>query len=155
MDRTFIVASIAIVGSIGLSIALAMLDLGAAHGGLGSGMRVAGAVACAAGAGLRYWSILSLGEYFTIGVRATPDQVLVSRGPYRVLRHPLYLGLLLLTSGVALFVANPAALGVTLLAVTVTLRARVLVEERLMTSVIGERYTTWRNARFLLVPRVF
>ena len=39
---------------------------------------------------LRYWVILSLGEYWSTRVLVVPGTTLVRRGPYRYLRHPNY-----------------------------------------------------------------
>jgi methyltransferase len=39
---------------------------------------------------LRYWTITSLGEYWTTRVIAVPGAEPVRRGPYRALRHPNY-----------------------------------------------------------------
>jgi methyltransferase len=39
---------------------------------------------------LRYWAILSLGEYWSTRVLVVPGARLVARGPYRYLRHPNY-----------------------------------------------------------------
>jgi methyltransferase len=39
---------------------------------------------------LRYWAILSLGEYWNTRVLVVPGARLVARGPYRYLRHPNY-----------------------------------------------------------------
>jgi len=41
--------------------------------------------------GLRYWTVHSLGEHMTTRVICVPGDPLVRRGPYRFLRHPLYL----------------------------------------------------------------
>jgi methyltransferase len=39
---------------------------------------------------LRYWAILTLGEYWNTRVLVVPGARLVARGPYRYLRHPNY-----------------------------------------------------------------
>jgi methyltransferase len=39
---------------------------------------------------LRYWAILSLGDYWNTRILVVPDAKLVARGPYRYLRHPNY-----------------------------------------------------------------
>ncbi len=39
---------------------------------------------------LRYWAILSLGEYWNTRVLVVPGARLVAHGPYRYLRHPNY-----------------------------------------------------------------
>src|ERR671927_137977 len=49
---------------------------------------------------LRYWAILSLGEYWNTRVLVVPGARLVGRGPYRYLRHPNYVAVV--AEGVAL-----------------------------------------------------
>lgn len=44
---------------------------------------------------LRYWVILSLGEYWNTRVLVVPGTILVRRGPYRYLRHPNYVVVIL------------------------------------------------------------
>ena len=41
--------------------------------------------------GLRYWAIVSLGEHWTTRVIVVPGMTLVTRGPFRWMRHPNYL----------------------------------------------------------------
>jgi protein-S-isoprenylcysteine O-methyltransferase Ste14 len=56
----------------------------------------------AAGFGLAFWARLTLGRYCTARVAVASGQPLVRRGPYGVIRHPLYAGLLLGVLGQAL-----------------------------------------------------
>jgi len=42
---------------------------------------------------LRYWAIVSLGPYWNVRVIVVPGTKLVERGPYRYLRHPNYLAI--------------------------------------------------------------
>ena len=44
---------------------------------------------------LRYWAILSLGEYWNTRVLVVSGARLVTRGPYRYLRHPNYVAVAL------------------------------------------------------------
>ena len=39
---------------------------------------------------LRYWAIASLGRYWTTRIITLPSAPLVTRGPYRFMRHPNY-----------------------------------------------------------------
>ncbi len=39
---------------------------------------------------LRYWAIFTLGEYWNTRILVVPGAKLVSRGPYRYLKHPNY-----------------------------------------------------------------
>jgi protein-S-isoprenylcysteine O-methyltransferase Ste14 len=104
---------------------------------------------------LRWWSFDSLGKYFTVTVRTSEDQVVVERGPYRVLRHPSYTGLLLVFSGGGLIVHNwvsAAGAGAVLL---VALIYRLRIEERALEEALGSRYRQFAENRARLVPFVW
>jgi methyltransferase len=45
--------------------------------------------------GLRYWAIASLGRYWTTRIITLSNAPLVTRGPYRFMRHPNYLVVIL------------------------------------------------------------
>src|SRR4051794_37745232 len=49
----------------------------------------------AAGLGLRWWAIRTLGKFFTVDVAVHKEHRLVTAGPYAWLRHPSYTGLLM------------------------------------------------------------
>jgi protein-S-isoprenylcysteine O-methyltransferase Ste14 len=59
-----------------------------------------GLVALIAGIGLRWYSIRSLGRFFTMNVAVQAGHRVVRTGPYRWVRHPSYTGLLLACAGV-------------------------------------------------------
>jgi protein-S-isoprenylcysteine O-methyltransferase Ste14 len=42
--------------------------------------------------GLRWWAFNTLGRLLTFTVMTSPDQPVISNGPYRALRHPAYTG---------------------------------------------------------------
>lgn len=44
---------------------------------------------------LRYWAIASLGRYWTTRIITLPSAPLITRGPYRFMRHPNYLVVIL------------------------------------------------------------
>ncbi|MGA2026534.1 MAG: isoprenylcysteine carboxylmethyltransferase family protein [Syntrophobacteraceae bacterium] len=44
-----------------------------------------------------YWCVLSLGRFWNIKIIAIPGAELVRAGPYRFLKHPIYIGVLLET----------------------------------------------------------
>ncbi len=89
--------------------------------GIGGGWWFAlGAVIGWLGLLLRWWSFVCLGKYFTLVVKTSDEQPVVDRGPYRVLRHPSYTGLLLAVAGAGLMLGNwfslAGSVGVVLLA---------------------------------------
>ena len=51
---------------------------------------------------LRYWAIASLGEYWNTRIIVVPGLPPVTRGPYRFLRHPNYVAVVLELAAVPL-----------------------------------------------------
>ena len=98
---------------------------------------------------------LSLGKYFTVVVRTSEDQPVVDRGPYRVLRHPSYTGLLLAFTGAGLMVGNWLSLVSTVVLVLIALLHRLLIEEHALAAALGDRYREFAASRARLIPYVW
>lgn len=75
---------------------------------------VLGWAACIVGAVLLAWSAAQLGSSLTPFPRPLPTGRLVTDGPYRLVRHPIYSGIVLLCLGVSLVTGNLLRLGMTL-----------------------------------------
>jgi Phospholipid methyltransferase len=86
----------------------------AAFGHNAAGFAV-GMVMLVGGVALRLWSFRVLGRYFTFTVKVSPDQPVVTAGPYRLLRHPGYAGGLLATAGIGVLWGNWVSLAVIVL----------------------------------------
>ena len=115
----------------------------------------AGVVILLAGLVLRGWSFKALGQYFTHTVMVSSDQQVIASGPYRVLRHPSYTGIILAAIGVGLASANWADL-VGLLLVTLTaLLWRIRIEEAALMTTLGDRYRAYAAQHKRLVPLVW
>ena len=76
---------------------------------------------------LRYWAIASLGRYWTTRIIAVPNAPLVARGPYRFMRHPNYLVVVLEIAALPLAFREPlvAALFSWLNAMLIAWRVRI------------------------------
>ena len=89
-----------------------------------------GTLVFAAGKAIKWWAILSLGQYWTFKVIAVPGAPLVTTGPYRFLRHPNYVGVVGELVGVAIMtrasVSGPLAAAL----FVVLLWRRIGAEER-------------------------
>jgi len=107
------------------------------------------------GIALRLWSFHTLGRYFTLTVQTTTDQPVIADGPYRVIRHPSYAGLLLVIIAVGLFIGNWWSLGCLTLAMSCGLVFRIRVEERALMQNLGDRYRDYAAAHKRLVPFIW
>ncbi len=78
---------------------------------------------------------------------------LVEKGPYAIVRHPLYLGLVLLGAGsMAAHPSLPTIAGG--LGLLVGLASKILREERAMASTFGSRWEAYRRRVPPLIPRL-
>jgi len=104
---------------------------------------------------LRWWSFASLGTYFTLVVKTSDDQPIVDRGPYRVLRHPSYSGLLLVVAGCGLMLGNWLGTTTAVVLVSTALVYRLRREESALTAALGDRYRLFAQGRARLIPYVW
>ena len=81
---------------------LAMFMEGAWRGATPLAAFVAGAAIFLAAKALKWWAIVSLGQFWTFRVIVIPGARLVAAGPYRWMRHPNYAGVMGELAGVAL-----------------------------------------------------
>ena len=121
----------------------------------GAGVLVLGTVIGWLGLLLRWWSFATLGKYFTTVVKTSADQVVVERGPYRILRHPSYTGLLAAIVGCGLMLGNWVGTATSFLLILVGLIYRLLREEQAMIDSLGDAYSDFARDRARLVPFVW
>lgn len=120
----------------------------------GDAMRWSGVVLYAIGGGLRLWPVFVLGRRFSGLVAIQKDHQLVTGGPYAVIRHPSYLGLMVGSLGWALaFRSGPGVILVALL--LWPLIARIRAEERLLASQFGPPYDAYRARTSRLIPGIY
>lgn len=113
-------------------------------------INIAGTALGLFGALFSIWAIAHLRASF--GLR-TAVRELVTTGPYRRIRHPLYFGEIIHIFGVAILAATPAALY--LFVVSVALQAmRAKIEERKFLAAVPDYAEFRRNTGFLW-PKLF
>jgi methyltransferase len=103
---------------------------GALRGSVGSRFVIAGVIVLAAGKLLKAWAIRSLGDRWTYRVLVVPGAPLVTRGPYRWMRHPNYVGVIGELVGFALLVQAWLTGPLAVLVFGELLRRRIGAEER-------------------------
>jgi protein-S-isoprenylcysteine O-methyltransferase Ste14 len=115
-----------------------------------------GVVVLLAGLGLRGWSFQALGgQYFNFAITVSPEQAVVTSGPYRLLRHPGHAGFLLACMGIALTSANWITLAAATLLPLAVLVWRIHVEENALLAVLGDRYRCYASGHRRLVPLIW
>lgn len=107
------------------------------------------------GISLRLWSFRALGRYFTFIVQTSSDQPVITDGPYRVIRHPSYAGLLLVIMAVDLFIGDWWSLVCLTVAIAGGLVFRIRVEERALMQNLGDGYRDYAATHKRLVPLIW
>ncbi|MBO0853046.1 MAG: isoprenylcysteine carboxylmethyltransferase family protein [Nocardia sp.] len=107
------------------------------------------------GIALRLWSIITLGRYFRAIVHIQQDHQLVRTGPYRVLRHPSYTGMLLALLAFSVTNANIGAIIVYDACILAAVWYRIRIEERVLLDGLGDEYAQYMGETHRLIPGIW
>ena len=118
-----------------------------------AGVHMTGLVLFVAGFAFRLAAIRQLGRFYSHKVRRAEGHRVIDRGPYRVVRHPAYLGVIAAHLGFAVVFGSVYGVAAVLLLVVPAFVWRIRVEEPVLMSIPGYAEYASRNAR--LVPGVW
>jgi protein-S-isoprenylcysteine O-methyltransferase Ste14 len=146
----WVVGQIALIGI----YALALVGTAPVTEGIGLGFaRSTGLALAAVALVIGIWSLIVLRRSLSIYPAPLSDAELILRGPYRLVRHPIYLAVILGTVGLALATLNPTALVASLVFVPFFMAKSGHEEDLLI-----ERYPEYREYRstvsYRLIPWV-
>jgi protein-S-isoprenylcysteine O-methyltransferase Ste14 len=113
----------------------------------------AGLALTAAGIGFSVWARVHLGQYWSGNVTLKEGHRLIRSGPYAMVRHPIYTGLLLAFLGTAVALDEVRGYLAFLIAVEANVR-KFKLEERWLTEEFGEEYSRYRREVKSIVPGV-
>lgn len=119
-----------------------------------AGVATAGAVLALTGALLAAWAKAKLGRLFSPQLGIQSDHRLITTGPYAVVRHPMYLGLVDFIIGSAIF-WNDVALLVVGLLFTAWFSAQIRIEEHMFARHFGGEWEEYRGRTPALFPLRF
>ncbi|MGH2974019.1 MAG: methyltransferase family protein [Solirubrobacterales bacterium] len=117
-----------------------------------SALRVVGLVLLGSGLGVAVWARIYLGRNWGMPMTEKNEPELVTSGPYRLVRHPIYSGLLLAIMGTALATNLYWLIALALIGVYFVYGARV--EERLLVKSFPAAYPSYRLRTKMLIPFV-
>ena len=128
---------------------------GSSEASLALPLAMSGCLLAVAGAALVLRSRAELGAAWSFVPQADQSRGLVTTGPYRLVRHPIYLGLILLALGQALAFSSWFAGLIVLVGIVPTFAWRASAEETLLSRTFGERYVLYRRQAKMIIPHLF
>jgi protein-S-isoprenylcysteine O-methyltransferase Ste14 len=150
-DRAPLVANLA---AFGLYLPSLLVFSGSPAGSTALLLASSGSLLAVAAAALVLRSRAELGPAWSFVPKADQGTGLVTTGPYRFVRHPIYLGLALLAMGQALAFGSWPALMIVLSGIVPTFAWRARAEEKLLSRTFGERYAVYRQRTKMIIPYV-
>ena len=140
----------------GLSVLAVVVILRVVHGGAlevhSLPLETIGAAVFATGIALAIWARVILGRNWGMPTTQKEDPELVTTGPYRFVRHPIYSGILLGVLGTALATNLIGLIVVALLGAYFYYSASV--EEKNLTATFPTDYPAYRTRTKMLIPFV-
>jgi protein-S-isoprenylcysteine O-methyltransferase Ste14 len=104
---------------------------------------------------IRISSILTLRQQFTYTVTTIEDHKLIERGLYRTIRHPGYLGQLIIFLGISTTLSNWISIVLMIVPVTAAYFYRIKIEERFMLENLGDVYKGYQERTRKLIPKIY
>jgi protein-S-isoprenylcysteine O-methyltransferase Ste14 len=153
-DSSFTLLTLALVGGLGAGVWIAA-ESESSLPGPDWWPPLAGLALFAGGLGLRVWAIRALGRFFRYTVVVDADQRVIDTGPYRLIRHPSYTGLLLAALGVGVALDNWLSIAACLLPPVLGFTLRLRHEEAVLSERLGEPYRAYMRRTRRLIPHVW
>jgi protein-S-isoprenylcysteine O-methyltransferase len=108
-----------------------------------------------AGMALRWYSIYYLGKEFTVNVAIIEGHRLVTSGPYQLIRHPSYTGLLMVFLGLGIHSNHIVGILALTFPVIWAIHNRIEIEETAMDAFFGIEYKLYRKHTRKLIPYIY
>lgn len=112
---------------------------------LGLGLMLAGII-------FREWAIIILGRHYSVVVAIESEHRLITRPPYRWLRHPAYSGGFAAAVGFHLALGSWGTAMLTIVILTPAFLYRIRLEEQALLQALGSEYQTYMQRTWRLFP---
>jgi protein-S-isoprenylcysteine O-methyltransferase Ste14 len=97
------------------------------------------------------WAFKALGENYTQDIMIKKDHQLVTKGPFKIIRHPQYLSQILLDLGAAAATLSYVVFALTIVEIPFIIM-RAIVEEKMMKRNFGSRFEEYKKKTGFIVP---
>lgn len=114
-----------------------------------------GAIMAILGLIIRINSILTLKQQFTYTVTKIENHELIETGLYKVIRHPGYLGQLIIFLGISVSLSNWISILSMILSVLIGYIYRIKTEEKFMIEQMGDKYIDYQKRTKRLIPMIY
>jgi len=108
-----------------------------------------------AGMIIRWTAIIQLKKAFTVDVAISRDQELKTDGLYRHIRHPSYLGTIMIVTGLSLCMNSLLSFLVIVVPIFLANIYRIHVEEVILVDEFGEKYEEYRKTTRKIIPYIY
>jgi protein-S-isoprenylcysteine O-methyltransferase Ste14 len=115
---------------------------------------IIGLVLFSTGVTIRIVARRTLGKYFSYGLKTSQKHELISRGIYKCIRHPAYLGSLILSPGIPLIFSSFYGFFL-MLGLIPCFLYRIKVEESMLIKQFGNEYVEYMKRTKRLIPYVY
>jgi protein-S-isoprenylcysteine O-methyltransferase Ste14 len=116
---------------------------------------IIGSIVAVIGLIIRVTSILKLKHQFTYTVTKIENHQLIDTGLYKYIRHPGYLGQILIFLGIATSLSNWISILSMMIPVLAGYINRIIIEEKFMTQQMGNKYIDYQSRTNRLIPKIF
>lgn len=152
-DGTFRVITIAITAGYWLSYAFAWSGIGRMHPW--NTYFYIGFILIITGLAIRISSIIILDKYFTSTITRVEDHKLVESGLYGIIRHPAYLGQLIIFLGISMALADWLSIVGMMIPVLAGYLYRISSEEKFLLKQFGNEYSAYKKRTKKLIPYIY
>jgi protein-S-isoprenylcysteine O-methyltransferase Ste14 len=104
---------------------------------------------------IRIISIRTLEQYFTYSVTKVENQEIIEKGVYKYIRHPGYLGQIVIFLGISISLSNWLSIILMFLSTLIGYMNRIRVEEKFMFEQMGEKYSDYKTRTKKIVPKIY
>ena len=112
-----------------------------------------GLAVCIFGAFIAIWSRQLIGKNWSLAVQLKEDHELIQKGPYSLVRHPIYSGLILLFLGNAVMVGDWRGL-IAVAIVFASFLYKSRKEENWLIAQFGTKYKSYKKNTDMFIPGI-